>query len=139
VRLAKGWCWLFPLLMLSMIFAAKVQAEPDNNNQEAKLAITPQLCILKSEEDTCSLDVSLSWSNTNGAVCILSDYEGLQRWCSETEDVHSLTFRLTTSEDIHFVMVDKDTWQTLAGVYFRTTPVSDTNVRRRYRNPWSLF
>ena len=52
---------------------------------------------------------------------------------------HTLSMKIHTLTDIQFVMVSKDSNQTLAGAKLKITSASQPQVRRRYRNPWSLF
>ncbi|RTR40884.1 DUF3019 domain-containing protein [Shewanella canadensis] len=104
------------------------------------LKMTPEFCITSEDELTCDLTVVLEWENEPfRPICILSDYKEMTKWCAESAQLHSLTLNIKATDDIQFVMIDKETHQTLAGVKLKVTPASEPKVRRRYRNPWSLF
>lgn len=104
------------------------------------LKLSPEICITSADERSCDIEVTLEWQAlTNRAICIISDYKDLKQWCSTSPDIHALTVNISAERDIQFVMIDKDTHETIAGVKLKVTPASPPQVRRRYRNPWSLF
>ncbi|MCH7423747.1 MULTISPECIES: DUF3019 domain-containing protein [Shewanella] len=109
-------------------------------NEESKLKLTPEICITGDENQACEIRVDLQWQLAkNELVCILSDNNAYPKWCSESLEQHEITLNVSTLNDIHFVLVSKDTNQTLAGAKLKITSTSQPQVRRRYRNPWSLF
>ena len=113
----------------------------DNTDDQAPtLSLSPEICITSEDEKSCDIEVTLEWQLLlNRTVCIISDYKDLKKWCTSSPDIHSLTVNIKADRDIQFVMIDKDTHETLAGVKLKVTPASSPQVRRRYRNPWSLF
>lgn len=109
-------------------------------NEVSKLQLTPEICITGDESQACQIRVELHWQLVkNELVCILSDSNTQPNWCSETLEQHSITLNISTVSDIHFVLVSKATNQILAGAKLKITSTSQPQVRRRYRNPWSLF
>ncbi|MCL1040407.1 MULTISPECIES: DUF3019 domain-containing protein [Shewanella] len=106
----------------------------------ASLSLSPQFCITADVEQSCEIELVLSWETPYPqVVCIMSDHNALEKWCADSPNTHSLTVKVKTQHDIQFVMIDKQSHQTLAGVKLKVTPTSTPQVRRRYRNPWSLF
>lgn len=109
-------------------------------NEGPKLRLTPEICITGDENQACEIRVELQWQLTqNELVCILSDNNAFPKWCSESLEQHEIILNVSTLNDIHFVLVSKETNQTLAGAKLKITSTSQPQVRRRYRNPWSLF
>ena len=113
----------------------------DNTETQAPtLKLSPEICITSEDQQSCDIEVTLEWQLlTSQTICIISDYKDLKKWCTSSPDIHSLTVNIRADRDIQFVMIDKDTHETLAGVKLKVTPASSPQVRRRYRNPWSLF
>ncbi|MFT5789857.1 MAG: hypothetical protein ACI8SJ_001976 [Shewanella sp.] len=106
----------------------------------ASLTLSPEICITSADEETCNIEVVLTWELLQSrSICILSDYKELKKWCNNSPRINSLTVNISANKDIQFVMIDKDTHETLAGVKLKVTQASSPQVRRRYRNPWSLF
>ncbi|MGS0680978.1 DUF3019 domain-containing protein [Shewanella sp. 125m-7] len=121
---------------MSSVAVAKNSAQEPMTN----LSLSPELCITSANEETCNIEVTLEWKMLkNRTVCIISDYKELKKWCNPSPAIHSLSINISADRDIQFVMIDKDTHETLAGVKLKVTPASSPQVRRRYRNPWSLF
>ncbi|WP_161629215.1 DUF3019 domain-containing protein [Shewanella decolorationis] len=110
------------------------------SNEESTLKLTPEICITGDENQACEIRIELQWRLAkNELVCILSDNNAYPKWCSESPEQHEITMNVSTLSDIHFVLVSKETNQTLAGAKLKITSTSQPQVRRRYRNPWSLF
>nr|WP_223296568.1 DUF3019 domain-containing protein [Shewanella pealeana] len=129
-------CWM----LLGSIVSASAAAIDNAEALEPSLKLSPEICITSEDGQSCDIEVTLEWQLlTNQTVCIISDYNELKKWCSPSPDIHSLTINIRADRDIQFVMIDKDTHETLAGVKLKVTPASSPQVRRRYRNPWSLF
>ena len=128
-------------LLLSFAVASSEQLVAEEAEEfTATLSLAPEFCITSDEQLTCELTVKLEWKNRiPKPICILSDYDDMVRWCSQSAEVNSFSLDISTTEDIHFVMIDKATHETLAGVKLKVTPTAGPKVRRRYRNPWSLF
>lgn len=83
-------------------------------NEESKLKLTPEICITGDENQACEIRVELQWQLAkNELVCILSDNNAYPKWCSESLEQHEITLNVSTLNDIHFVLVSKDTNQTL--------------------------
>ncbi|MGE6649409.1 DUF3019 domain-containing protein [Shewanella colwelliana] len=128
---------LLAVFVLISFFNSALAAD---NDSEASITLSPQFCITSAEEQSCDLTVVLNWEiDTPTTVCIMSDHESLTKWCADSPTTHSLSLAMLTDKDVQFVMVDKETHQTLAGVKLKVTPTAEPQVRRRYRNPWSLF
>lgn len=129
---------LFGMLILSIVSSFAVSAIEEDVGP--KLKLSPEFCITSEDELMCELTLVLEWENERARpICILSDYKKMAKWCAESADTHSLTLNVQATDDIQFVMIDKETHQTLAGVKLKVTPAAEPKVRRRYRNPWSLF
>ena len=115
----------------------KVLAVP---NEAPTLKLIPEICITGDENQACQISVELHWQlSKKELVCILSDSSAYPKWCSETLDQDAIILTVSTLSDIHFVLISKETNQTLAGAKLKITSTSQPQVRRRYRNPWSLF
>ncbi|WP_371411725.1 DUF3019 domain-containing protein [Shewanella halifaxensis] len=115
-------------------------AESSDEELTPLLKLSPEICITSADERSCDIEVTLEWQTlTNRTICIISDYKDLKKWCGTSPDIHDLTVNISAERDIQFVMIDKDTHETIAGVKLKVTPASPPQVRRRYRNPWSLF
>lgn len=124
--------------MLSLVSA--LAAAEEELDLGAILTLSTEFCITSADENVCQLTLVLEWENEFiRPICILSDYKEMAKWCAESAETHSLALSISTTDDIHFVMIDKETHQTLAGVKLKVTPAAEPKVRRRYRNPWSLF
>lgn len=122
------------------LLSQSVLAESGDEELTPLLKLSPEICITSADERSCDIEVTLEWQTlTNRTVCIISDYKDLKKWCSTSPDIHDLTVNISAERDIQFVMIDKDTHETIAGVKLKVTPASPPQVRRRYRNPWSLF
>nr|WP_232846982.1 DUF3019 domain-containing protein [Shewanella nanhaiensis] len=128
-------------MLLSLFIVGSSQIFADEADElGAKLTVSPEFCITSGEQLTCDLKVLLEWKNQQPrAICILSDYENMAKWCAEDDKANSLSLNVSTTEDIQFVMIDKETHETLAGVKLKVTQTAEPKVRRRFRNPWSLF
>ncbi|EGM68948.1 DUF3019 domain-containing protein [Shewanella sp. HN-41] len=106
----------------------------------SSLKLTPEICITGAEGEACEIRVELRWElPRNEPICILSDNADYPKWCSDTPEQQSISLNVSTLTDIHFVLVSKKNNQTLAGAKLKITSTSQPQVRRRYRNPWSLF
>ena len=128
-------CFLAGSLLSPSAFA-------QNTTEESTplLKLSPEICITSADKKSCDIEVTLEWGElTNKTICIISDYKDLKKWCSTSPNIHALTVNISADRDIQFVMIDKDTHETIAGVKLKVTPASPPQVRRRYRNPWSLF
>ncbi len=127
------------ILLLFILFSSKslfaAQAE-----RGALLQISPRLCISSQAEPECALKIDLTWQyNGTEPICILSDYPALPKYCPDSNEIDSLILEVITQKDIQFILVSRQTNQPLGGVKFKVMPTSEPKVRRRYRNPWSLF
>lgn len=127
------------ILTLSLLSGSAIAADKDEELGSI-LTLSPEFCITSADENVCKLTLVLEWENEFfRPICILSDYKEMAKWCAESAETHSLTLTISATDDIQFVMIDKETHQTLAGVKLKVTPAAEPKVRRRYRNPWSLF
>ncbi|WP_158638099.1 DUF3019 domain-containing protein [Shewanella donghaensis] len=125
--------------ILILIFSAFC-VKADTLETQAQLSATPHLCLKDSHDIHCEMSIELSWLlNTEQLVCIVSNYQSMKRWCSDSVNEHSLQISVKTNQDIHFVLVNKNNNNELADVTLKITTTSEPKVRRRYRNPWSLF
>ncbi|QQX82453.1 DUF3019 domain-containing protein [Shewanella sp. KX20019] len=126
--------------MLFCSFLSGYAVAEDIEQLTASLSLSPKICITSEDEETCNTEVVLKWELLQErSICILSDYKELKKWCNSSPSINSLAINISTDKDIQFVMIDKDTHETLAGVKLKVTQASSPQVRRRYRNPWSLF
>ncbi|MGL4711459.1 MAG: DUF3019 domain-containing protein [Shewanella sp.] len=108
--------------------------------RDTALKLTPAICITSSDTQACNMDIELQWELAKDElICILSDNAAYPKWCSDSVSTHTLSMKIHTMTDIQFVIVSKDSNQTLAGAKLKITSASQPQVRRRYRNPWSLF
>jgi len=108
--------------------------------QQAQLKATPNLCLTDDQFSYCEIDLLLTWETVNDdLVCIISDYPSIPRWCSDDPSEKSVNLTIKTDKDIQFILVSKDNNLTLAGVKLKINKAATQQVRRRYRNPWSLF
>lgn len=122
------------LLMVSMPLHAVTQ---DNT---VALHISPQLCITHQNNTSCDISLELTWTGVQSElVCIVSNRNTTPLWCSETANEQSVTLQVNTNQDIRFRLIAKNSQQILADANFKVTQMSEPQVRRRYRNPWSLF
>jgi hypothetical protein len=104
------------------------------------LKLTPEICITSSDDPACEIHIELQWELAQDElICILSDHAAYPKWCSDSVATQTKSMKIDTLTDIHFVMVSKDSNQTLADAKLKITSASQPQVRRRYRNPWSLF
>lgn len=133
--------WLLKRLLLAwLFFTASSNTVFADNTLSATLDLSPKICITSADEDTCNTSIVLNWTRLKlRPICIISDYQALKKWCNDAKNINSLTLNVSTKEDIQFVLIDKNTRETLAGVKLKVTQASPPQVRRRYRNPWSLF
>lgn len=124
-------------LSLGLISQIPVQAA---SSDIASLKLTPEICITDVDGQACELRVELHWQlPRDQQICILSDNADDPKWCSDTPKQHSISLNVNTLTDIHFVLVSKESNQTLAGAKLKIMSPSQPQVRKRYRNPWSLF
>ncbi|MGI2154635.1 DUF3019 domain-containing protein [Shewanella oncorhynchi] len=116
------------------------QSSAQAKTRDSALKLTPEICITSSETEACDVYIELQWVLAKDElICILSDNAAYPKWCSDSVSTHTLSMKIHTMTDIQFVMVSKDSNQTLAGAKLKITSASQPQVRRRYRNPWSLF
>lgn len=116
------------------------QSSAQAKTRDSALKLTPEICITSSETEACDVSIELQWELAKDElICILSDNAAYPKWCSDSVSTHTLSMKIHTMTDIQFVMVSKDSNQTLAGAKLKITSASQPQVRRRYRNPWSLF
>lgn len=110
------------------------------SDRGAQIQISPRLCISSQEAPECKLTLTIKWQvNSAEAVCVLSDYPSLPKYCPESNQSNTLSLDVVASKDIQFMLVNRQTNQPLGGVKFKVMPTSEPKARRRYRNPWSLF
>ncbi|WP_394131277.1 DUF3019 domain-containing protein [Shewanella maritima] len=127
------------LIIILLLFLSLGSVYADTLDGKVKLTATPEFCLTDAEEQFCEMDIVLNWEMASEQlVCILSDYEAMPRWCSTDSSTRSLNLRIQSDKDINFVLVNKNN-NTLGSVKINITKSSATKVRRRYRNPWSLF
>ncbi|MCL1067169.1 DUF3019 domain-containing protein [Shewanella olleyana] len=125
--------------ILILIFSA-FYAKADTLTGQAQFSATPRLCLIDAGDSICEIDIKLNWNvDTDQLVCIISNYPSLSRWCSDSINERSLQISVKTNKNIHFVLINKNNNKELADVLLKVTTTSETKVRRRYRNPWSLF
>ncbi|MGZ9899115.1 DUF3019 domain-containing protein [Shewanella gaetbuli] len=123
-----------------VLLSSPFNLKADTLEQEAQLNAAPNFCLTDDQFNYCEIDLLLTWSLVNEElVCIISDYQTIPRWCSDDPSVKSVNLTIKTDKDIQFVLVSKTTNLTLAGVKLKINKASKQQVRRRYRNPWSLF
>ncbi|MCL1126851.1 DUF3019 domain-containing protein [Shewanella surugensis] len=116
------------------------EAVAHENKNQAILQLFPEFCITSSKQLSCDLKVELKWElNLFKPICILSNYHELMKWCNDSPRIKSLTLNINTEKDIRFIMIDKETNKTLAGAELKVTPALMPNLRRNFRNAWSLF
>ncbi len=131
---------LFIVIFTLSLTSGFAIASDKGEEQEAILKISPEFCITSTNESVCELTIVLEWKNKFfRPICFLSDYKNIAKWCAESVEIHSLTLNINATDDIQFIMIDKETHQTLARVKLKVTLATKPKVRRRYRNPWSLF
>lgn len=138
------WLFLWPVALLALTTSLTViatSAEIDSNKSVTTpaLSITPRLCISTPEDPSCNITLTLQWPTLNAPVCIRSTAIESNKWCTGSAEVKSLAVKVRTQEDIEFLLVNENTNQQIDDVTFKVTPVTEPQVRRRYRNPWSLF
>ena len=69
----------------------------------ASLSLSPQFCITADVEQSCEIELVLSWETPYPqVVCIMSDHNALEKWCADSPNTHSLTIRVETQSDIQF-------------------------------------
>ncbi|WP_244325738.1 DUF3019 domain-containing protein [Shewanella aestuarii] len=123
-----------------ILFIGAFTVKADTLEQQAQLSATPNFCLTDDQFNYCEIDLLLTWNLVNEElVCIISDYQTIPRWCSDDPSVKSVKLTIKTDKDIQFVLVSKNNNHTLAGVKLKITKAASQQVRRRYRNPWSLF
>ncbi|WP_394199774.1 DUF3019 domain-containing protein [Shewanella waksmanii] len=128
------------LLLLSCFGSVSALANNSKFDLGPSLKLSPQFCITSIDDNICEIEITLEWDESlDQPICIMSDHEQLPKWCADSADIHSLTISIEASKDVQFIMTDKVSNQTLAGVKLKVSPATEKQVRRRYRNPWSLF
>ncbi|WP_249038160.1 DUF3019 domain-containing protein [Shewanella algidipiscicola] len=129
---------LLPATLFCILYANSALAI--DGEAAATLSLSPQFCITASEEQNCDIELLLNWHTAiPQVVCILSNYQALPKWCADSADIKALSLKVSTQEDIQFILINKLTHQTLAGAQLNITPTAEPQARRRFRNPWSLF
>ncbi|MGI1945892.1 DUF3019 domain-containing protein [Shewanella glacialipiscicola] len=123
-------------LSLCLVSPHSAQAK----NRDTTLKLTPEICITSSDNQACDIDIELHWTlATDELICILSNNIAYPKWCSDSVLTKTLRMKIHTLTDIEFIMVTKDSNRTLAIAKLKITSAAQPQVRRRYRNPWSLF
>ena len=136
----QNYGYLEGLVLLSALGCALPLSAEIAVPQDAMLTVTPQVCITNAQDNACNIKIALNWRVPgNTAICIESSHPDIPRWCSDNHDIDSLEFNISVTSDIQFVMLEQESNQTLADAQLRVTQVSEPQMRRRYRNPWSLF
>ena len=131
---------LYQLIGISVLFISVFSTIAEPLKHQVQLNSTPNFCLTDDQFNYCEIDLLLTWNLANEElVCIISDYPSIPRWCSNDTSVKSVNLTIKTDKDIHFILVSKHDNLTLAGVKLKVNKASSRQVRRRYRNPWSLF
>ncbi|MCE9685400.1 DUF3019 domain-containing protein [Shewanella sp. AS16] len=126
-------CWLLAMALHGEALAA-------DKPRLARLNLTPEQCITQTKAQSCDVEITLQWQLAHEElICIISDYGARQHWCNDSPEVDRLTLQIETRKDIHFVMISQATHKTLAKAQLTVSSVAAPQVRRRYRNPWSVF
>ncbi|WP_434938806.1 DUF3019 domain-containing protein [Shewanella sp. HL-SH8] len=131
---------LYQLIGISALFMSAFSASAEPLKHQVQLNAMPNFCLTDDQFDYCEIDLLLTWNLVNEElVCIISDYPSIPRWCSDNPNEKSVNLTIKTDKDIQFILVSKHDNITLAGVKLKVNKASSRQVRRRYRNPWSLF
>lgn len=126
-------------ISIIIIFIITFKAQADTLEPVVQFKATPNFCLTDDHFNYCEIDLLLTWSPTEESVCIISDYQNIPRWCSDDPSVTSVNLTIKTDKDINFVLVTKNNNKPLSGVKLNVTKAVSPKVRKRYRNPWSLF
>ncbi|WP_025819432.1 DUF3019 domain-containing protein [Shewanella marina] len=128
------------ILSCCAFFISNVWAAENLPNSETQLQLTPKFCITSSTKDSCQLEITLTWQLPKPSlICIESSSPDIPRWCSTDLTNNSLKVAVTTNKNVDFTLLSKTNNQPLANAILKVTSVTEPQVRRRYRNPWSLF
>ncbi|MCG9695831.1 DUF3019 domain-containing protein [Shewanella sp. Isolate11] len=129
------------LLQTALVFITLVSsAFASNDLVNATLSLSPQFCITTQPDQSCEVELELKWqTQTSQTVCLMSDHQSLTHWCAPSEEIHSYAVNVSTNRDIQFMLIDKETNQTLATKKLKITPTAEPKYRSRYQKPWSLF
>ncbi len=105
-----------------------------------ELSLSPRFCITTKVNQHCDVTLELRWKMpAPRMICIDSDHPEFSYWCAPSTDISSHIMNISTKQDVHFRLIDKETQHTLTTKTLKVTPTAEPKSRRRNQNPWSLF
>ena len=127
-HLVAGLCslglWSFP-------FAAT------GDETQAKLTLTPRLCVLGAAEQECTGTVTLHWqASARINTCLFQDGREAPLNCWQQTQLGSFTISPKANRSLRFYLAATD-GRVLAEGKFQV--LQQQNAHRKRRNPWSFY
>jgi len=104
-----------------------------------RFVVKPKLCVLSKGEETCRDTLELSWvAQTTTSVCLFQSDKTLPLRCWENERSGEHLVDISTAENIEFQLREINDKALLVAEQFEVLH-DKPELRRRKRNPWSIF
>lgn len=134
---AVGWSmavrWL-AVMMVLMLAPGLLQAD------EINLQVQPRICVVAPGEQSCSLQLQVSWTSaTLRDVCLHLNGQSDSLQCWQAQQAGTFSIALTQTHNILIQLLDAQNLEVLSelGIPVITRDLRDT--RRRRRHAWSVF
>ena len=135
-KLARLFKRFLPILLahLSFVYAAAAYA-----GEGVRFTVRPKLCVLSEGEAHCRDTLELSWySDDVTSVCLFQNNKTLPLRCWENESRGKHLVSISTDQNIEFQLREIDDRSVLIAEMFEVRH-DKPQLRRKKRNPWSIF
>ncbi len=124
------------LILISIAFPFVAPAYSDAG---VRFVVRPKLCVLSKGEEQCRDTLELSWSSSSAtSVCLFQNDKTLPLRCWENESKGKHMVSISTDQNIEFQLREIDNRSLLVVEQFEVRH-DQPQLRRRKRNPWSIF
>jgi hypothetical protein len=108
-------------------------------SEGVNFVVRPKLCVLTDGEEQCRDTLELSWTSAEAtSVCLFQTDKTLPLRCWENESEGKHLVSISTAENIEFQLREVDNRSLLVVEQFEVLH-DQPQLRRRKRNPWSIF
>lgn len=141
-RYFSGGCIIFnPRLLIALLLSVGTLGLPLDlyADDGVRFVVRPKLCVLSKGEEECRDTLELSWqSNRETSVCLFRSDKvlPLRCWENESKGVHLVA--ISTDQNIEFQLREINDRSLLVAERFEVRH-DQPELRRRKRNPWSIF
>lgn len=132
-----GWIGLFAGLLF--VVAGVASAAADGRPEGIKLELSPRVCTLASQDESCDTEVTAHWRAPNDeSLCLLIVDQPQVKRCWENHSEGVYTVRLVFNRDLLVELRDPQLERVLASEAISVIREA-LRLRRKRRQPWDIL